>query len=91
MKIYLQVVDSRVIGLGETRSSDSDIEMNVNDDHEVLKNCFIFTYTNGQLVKDEVFQEQLIQEKEEHRNKPTVDQQLALMQKALDDIILGVM
>jgi hypothetical protein len=91
MKIYLQVQNSRVIGLGETRSADTDIEFTVNDDHEVLKNPFVFTYANGQLTKDEVFQEQQIQEKEEQRNKPTVDQQLALMQKALDDIILGVM
>lgn len=90
MKIFLQVQDNRVICFGYSRSTENDIEVEVAEDHEVLKNYLIFKWENGQLVKDEAFQQQLIQEKQEQENKPTTEQQLALMQQAIDGIILGV-
>jgi hypothetical protein len=65
--------------------------MNVSNDHEVLENPFIFKVENGQLVKDEAYQQQLIQEKEERMNRQTTQQRLELIQSALDDLILGGM
>lgn len=91
MKIYLSVRDGRVIGFGSTQTSESDIEMNVLNDHEVLDNPFIFKVENGQLVKDEAYQQQLIQEKAERMNRQTTQQKLELIQNALDDLILGGM
>lgn len=91
MKIYLSVRDGRVVGVGSSPSSESDIEMSVSTDHEVLDNPFIYKVENGQLVKDEAYQQQLIQEKEERMNRQTTQQKLELVQKALDDLILGGM
>ncbi|MFL6558911.1 MAG: hypothetical protein ACJ8MO_22685 [Bacillus sp. (in: firmicutes)] len=91
MKIYLSVRDGRVIGFGSSPSSESDIEMNVLNDHQVLENPFIFKVENGELVKDDAYQEQLVQEKEERKNRQTTAQKLELMQNALDDLILGGM
>jgi hypothetical protein len=91
MKIYLSIKDGRVIGFGSTQTSETDIEMNVLNDHEVLENPFIFKVENGQLVKDEAYQQQLIQEKEERMNRQTTQQKLELIQNALDDLILGGM
>jgi hypothetical protein len=65
--------------------------MNVLNDHEVLENPFIFKVENGQLVKDEAYQQQLIQEKEERMSRQTTQQKLELIQNALDDLILGGM
>lgn len=89
MKIYLSVRDGRVIGYGSTRTNELDLEMNVPNGHEVLENPFIFKVEDGQLVKDEAYQEQLTQEKEERANRQTTAQKLELMQRALDDLILG--
>lgn len=91
MKIFLAIRDSRVIGYGSTPTSETDIEMTVSNDHEVLQNPFIFRVENGQLVKDEAYQQQLIQEKEERMNRQTTQQKLELIQNALDDLILGGM
>jgi hypothetical protein len=91
MKIYLSTKDGLVIGFGSTQTSETDIEMNVSNDHEVLENPFIFKVENGQLVKDEAYQQQLIQEKEERMNRQTTQQRLELIQSALDDLILGGM
>lgn len=91
MKIYLSVRDGRVIGFGSSPSSESDIEMNVSNDHEVLAYPVIFKYENGQLVKDEEYQQQLIKEKEERINRQITAQKFELLQKALDDLILGGM
>jgi hypothetical protein len=90
MKIYLSMNGNRVQGWASNRGNDNDIEIEVEDDHEVLKNPLIFTYDN-QLVKDAAYQQQLIQEQEELANIPTTEQQLKLMQKAIDDMILGGM
>lgn len=91
MKIFLQIQEKRVICLGYTRSTENDVELDVADDHEVIKNPIVFTYDNGILTKDEAYQQQLVQEKEAIRNKPSTEDQLALTQKALDDLILGGM
>lgn len=65
MKIYIQVKDERVIGWGDVRSMDSDIEIEVPISHEVIKNPFVFVYKNGQLTKDTVYQQQLVKEQVE--------------------------
>jgi hypothetical protein len=91
MKRFIQLDGERVIGWGSTRGSEADVEIDVADDHEVVRNPFVFTYQNGELVKDEAYQQQLIQEYEVQMNKPSVEQQLKMMQQALDDLILGGM
>ncbi|SMQ75979.1 hypothetical protein SAMN05444673_2596 [Bacillus sp. OV166] len=91
-KFYSPLTENnRLVHSSSTRGSDEDIEFIVPDDHEALINPIIFIYENGDLKKDEIFQQQLIQEKEDRRNKPTVEQQLALVQQAIDDLILGGM
>jgi len=91
MNIFIQLQGKKVIGWGSTKGSENDIEVEVADDHEVIKNPFIFTYDNGEFKKDVVYQQQLIQEQQEQENKPSTEQQLSLMQQAIDDIILGVL
>jgi predicted component of viral defense system (DUF524 family) len=91
MKRYIQLQGERVIGWGSTRGSETDVEINVADDHEVVRNPFVFTYRNGVLAKDEAYQQQLIDEKEERMNRQTTEQKYELMQKAVDDLILGGM
>ena len=91
MKIFLYVKGNKVMGWGSTRSDETDIEIQVSPDHEVIRNPFIFTYGNGQLKKDEVYQQQLIKEQEEQSKKPTLEQRFDVLQQALDDMILGGM
>ncbi|MGF6951865.1 hypothetical protein QF028_004370 [Neobacillus sp. B4I6] len=90
MKIFIQLNGNRVVNQGSTKGADQDIELEVAEDHEVLRNPFVFTYENGQLIKDEAYQQQLIQEKEARESEPSTEEKLELMQKAIDDIILGV-
>lgn len=53
MKIFIQLFnDGSLLSYGSTRSMDSDIEIEVVDNHEVLKNPFAFKYIDNQLVKD---------------------------------------
>ncbi|MEH7082968.1 hypothetical protein V7139_09570 [Neobacillus drentensis] len=91
MLVFLDINnENRIVALSSTKS-DNNIEIEVPEEHEVFSVPFIFKLENGQLVKDEVYQQQLIREKEEQLNKPSVENQLELLQKALDDLILGVM
>ncbi|MCK1985157.1 MULTISPECIES: hypothetical protein [Peribacillus] len=72
MQVFINVdKDKRVCGWGSTRGNASDIEVVVTDDHELLRNPFIFTYSNGKLVKDAEYQKSLIAEKEAAKNAPT--------------------
>ncbi|MBT2603729.1 hypothetical protein J7E55_11950 [Bacillus sp. ISL-53] len=60
--------DKRVISFGSTQGSSSDIEVLVADDHEFLKNPFIFIYSNGDLMKDELYQKELLAKKQAEKN-----------------------
>jgi hypothetical protein len=89
MKVFLSVLNNRVIGQGSKRGSASDVEFEVPEGHEVLRNPFIFKLEGNQLVKDEAYKQQLIQEQEDQKNKPSLEQRLNLLQQAIDSIILG--
>lgn len=95
MKIYVNIDDeNRLQGWGSTRGSEFDIELHVDENHEVLRNPFIFKYENGELIKDVEYQQQLIREREERNNQPTFEElkeRIELMQAALEYLILGGM
>jgi hypothetical protein len=91
MKIFLQVKDNRIVGWGSTRGLDTDIETEVVENHEVLKNPFIFTYQNGQLAKDETYQQQLIKEKEDQMNKPSLEEEITSLKKQNADLAFQLM
>ncbi|KZN96174.1 hypothetical protein AZI98_08915 [Aeribacillus pallidus] len=92
MKIYISIDnENRLLGWGSTCSSESDIEIEVHEDHEVLRNPFIFKYENDELIKDTEYQQQLIRKREEIENQPTLEERIQIMQKALDDLLLGGM
>lgn len=77
MKVFINVgTDNRIIGWGSTKGNDSDIEVTVADDHEFLINPFIFIYSNGILVKDEAYQQELIAQKEAETNGLTKIEEL---------------
>jgi hypothetical protein len=58
MVIYFTLdSEGRLEGVSSHPSNvDGEISMNIREDHEVLKNPFIFRYENGELVKDVKFQ-----------------------------------
>lgn len=62
MKIFIQLNNTKIIGYGSTRSSEDDIQLELPDDHELFRNPFVYTYVNGQLIKDDSFL--LIKEKD---------------------------
>lgn len=71
-KVFINVgAEGRVNGFGSTRGSASDVEMNIDDNHELLKNPFIYKVVFGTLVKDANYQKQEVEKKEEMKNKPT--------------------
>lgn len=86
MKIFIQVQDGRINGWGSTKGNKNDVEIDVENNHEVLKNPFIFNYKNGHLIKDEVFQQELMQKQEELKNKPSTEQQLEQLKKENADL-----
>lgn len=47
--------DNRLLQCSSTRSSESDLEFVVQDDHEALLNPIAFKYENGRLIKDTNF------------------------------------
>ncbi|RKO63661.1 hypothetical protein Cdeb_02731 [Caldibacillus debilis GB1] len=66
-----------------------EISLEVEENHEVLRNPFIFKYENGELIKDVEYQQQLIREREAIESQPTVEERIQIIQAALDELILG--
>ena len=78
--IYITLNENGYIdGWGSTRSSDNDIEIELDDNHEFFKTDFAcWKYENGELVFDEEKQKQLIKEYEREQNKPSESDMLTL-------------
>lgn len=91
MRIFITLEKELVTGWGTSKGNTQDIEIGVPDNHEVLKNPFIFRYQNGQLIKDVEYQQQLIKEKEEQKNKPSLEEQISELQRKNLDMTFQLM
>jgi len=78
--VYIALEEnSYVDGWGSTRSSENDIEIELDDNHEFFKTDFAcWKYENGELVFDEEKQKQLTEEYEREQNKPSESDMLTL-------------
>lgn len=60
MIIYLSIgADNRVEGWGNIRGAESDVELDVAEDHNILNNPFIYKYSDGILTRDTAYEEEL--------------------------------
>ena len=91
MIVYITLDEnSYVNGWGSTRSSENDIEIELDDNHEFFKTDFAcWKYEDGELVFDEERQQKLIEEYEREQNKPSELDTLALAIMELGKLILN--
>lgn len=83
--------DGRVVSIGSTRGSETDIEIDLPDDHEAMLNPYIFRYENGELVKDTDYQNQLIAEQQARQSAPSLDQQIDDLKRQNVDLYFTLM
>jgi hypothetical protein len=76
--------NSRVEGWGSSRGSNNDIKIDVDDNHGVLNNPFIYTYSGGVLTKDTAYQEEL-------KNRPKPLSELEQVQKEQAELVFQLM
>ncbi len=57
--IFLSFNRDGYVGYSDRRGSVTDIEIMVEDTHEVLQNPFVFRYMFGELIKDTDYQESM--------------------------------
>ena len=90
MIVYITLDENGYVnGWGSTRSSDSDIEIELDDNHEFFKTDFsCWKYENGELIFDEERQQQFINERLQEENKPTYQERLEALENALLELIL---
>ena len=90
MIVYITLDENGYVdGWGSTRSSDNDIEIELDDNHEFFKTDFAcWKYEDGELVFDEEKQKQLIEEYEREQNKPSSQERLEALENALLELIL---
>lgn len=93
MVIYFNLTkDGYLTGWSSTQSTKNDVKVYVNRDHEVLTNPEVFKYVDGELIKDENRQQQLIKEYEQEQNKLSIEDQnsIAVLELAESIAALGV-
>ena len=90
MKIYFTLDENgRLTGWQSNPSHvEGEIELEVDDDHEVLQRPMIYKYIDGELVKDEGYLEELKEEYEKEQNKPTEQERIEALENALLELIL---
>ena len=91
MIVYIALDEnSYVDGWGSTRSSDDDIEIELDDNHEFFKTDFAcWKYEDDELVFDEEKRDRLIAEREAEENKPNENERLEALENALLELILN--
>jgi hypothetical protein len=89
MLIHFKIDENfRLLYWASTRSTLDEIELEVTDDHEVLKNPTVFKYENGTLIKDTAHQEFLIAQREAREGAPS---ELEILQKEQTDLVFTLM
>lgn len=90
MKIYFTLDENnRLTGWQSNPSHvEDEIELEVEDDHEVLQRPMIYKYIDGELIKDERYLEELKEEYEKEQNKPSEQERIEALENALLELIL---
>jgi len=88
--IYITLNENGYVnGWGSTRSTENDIELELDENHEFFKTDYqCWKYENGELVFDEEKQQRLIEEYEREQNKPTEQERIEALENALLELIL---
>lgn len=87
MQIYFNIDDNnRLTGWSSTPEGFVH-GIDIDEDHEIFtSDAMVFKYENGELIKDEAYQKQLIEEQE---NKISDEQMNAIALMELTEIIMG--
>ena len=90
MIVYITLDENGYVdGWGSTRSSENDIEIELDDNHEFFKTDFAcWKYENNELVFDEEKQKQLTEEYEREQNRPSEQERIEALENALLELIL---
>lgn len=91
-RIYFTVDDKGYLnGWGSTPSYvEGEIELDIEDDHDIFtSDSSCWKYENGKLVFDEERQQQLIEEYEREKNKPSETDVLAMAVMDLAELVLN--
>jgi hypothetical protein len=87
MNIFISVnQENRVTGWGD----DTGIQVKVTDPNFIYQ-PYLYRYEDGQLVKDTVFQEQLVEERKARQKQPTLTQEMADLKKQNADLAFELM
>ena len=80
MKVFFSVgKDNRIQGWGSSSISDNDVELDLDEFHEALKNPYIFRYENGELIKDVEWQQEQIDKRSAILDAPSNESQIATL------------
>jgi hypothetical protein len=85
MKIFIDVNSEtkRVEGWGSSKLSLASIEIEIAEADDFFKNPFVFVYVDGNLIKDEEYQQELLEEEKKRKNTPSQIEQLLIQNAAL--------
>lgn len=78
-------------GWSETRCNDSDIEIEVPDDHPVLDNPFVYVYKDKKLVKDEEYHKKQREERRLRQEALPLPKQVQQLKKQYVDLVYQLM
>lgn len=89
MKIYISINENgRVQSWGNTKGASSDVCLEVEESHEILKNPFVYTFVDGVLQKDAEYQNMLIQKR---KNRVTEEERITNLQEDVADLWYALM
>lgn len=92
MDVFLLINENKkVIHYGLTRSTDAEIQVDVEDGHDFFKNPMIYSYKNNKLTKDTKRQKSLVAKKQLKQEMKNSEEWIAALylQAAMKDIKLS--
>lgn len=90
MDIYLYISGDRVTGISGIECPGT-VKMNIPDSHEVQRNPLVFRFVNGELIKDEAYQQQKIEESQKQEKSPSLKEEVESLKRQNLDLMYSLM
>jgi hypothetical protein len=76
VNILVNPKNNRVEGVGSTPFGNYNVEIEIEENHKVEDNPWMFRFENGVLIHDEEYEAMMIEQERNNKNKPTLGEKL---------------
>jgi hypothetical protein len=88
VNILVNPKNNRVEGVGSTPFGNYNVEIEIEDNHKVEDNPFVFRFENGVLIHDDEYEAMMIEQEKKNKNKPSLKEKLESIEMVQAEMVM---